>query len=55
MGGGIGPCRRPAAKPVKCLENRAFWGLGRGGGIGHSSASALQARVPGGGAFGEAW
>ena len=29
----IGPCRRPAAKPAKRLENRAFWGLW-GGGIG---------------------
>ena len=30
MGGGIGPCRRPAAKPVKRHEYRAFWGLGGG-------------------------
>jgi hypothetical protein len=30
-GGGIGPCPRPAAMPAKRLENRAVWGLGRGG------------------------
>jgi hypothetical protein len=47
MGAGIGPCRRP--EPAKRLENRAFWGLGRGRGMGHSSA--LQATAPWVGAF----
>jgi hypothetical protein len=54
MGGGIGPYRRPAAKPAKHLENRAFWGLGRGGGAwGIPQPQPLQAMPPWVGAFGE--
>jgi hypothetical protein len=41
-GGGIEPCPGPAAKPAKCLENRAVGGLGRVGGGGFSVSEPSQ-------------